>query len=254
MAWSLGADLVDMAWINGTFGMSINRYPERDPGPADQPVLRLAMYRGAIAVNRDGERFVDESLSYKVIGERCLEQPQGIAFQVFDDKIMSQSVPAPNSNDYRGALELGLIRQADSIAGLAECIGLDGTALERTVRRYNEDAASGLDGVFGRRSLGNGWGTLTAIDTPPYYVYPCTTAVLGTYCGLRVDRDMRVLDVYGEPIDGLYAAGEIVGGFHGAGYMSGTALGKAAIFGLVAGEQAARQVRLPWERLGERRA
>jgi len=237
LAWALGADLLDMAWINGTFGMSLNRYPERALQPGDESLLRLAIYRGAIAVNLHGERFIDESKSYKLLGDRCLDQPQGIAFQLFDQKIMDQSVPAPNSNDYRMALERGLVRQADTIEALAGTVGLDPEALARTVRNYNRDVAStGVDAVFGRSSLGSGYGKPPPLDQAPFYIYPCTTGVLSTYCGLRVDPSMRVLDVFGEPIPGLYAAGEIVGGFHGSGYMSGSALGKAAIFGRVAGE------------------
>lgn len=244
MAWSLGADLVDMAWINGTFGLSLNRYPQRALAPGDEPLLRLAIYRGAIAVNLRGERFVDESKSYKLLGERCLEQPQGTAFQVFDEKIMAQSTPAPNSNDYRGALERGLVRQAGSLEDLAAAVGLDPRVFCETVRAYNRDiAAGGVDQVHGRASLGSGYGKPVAIDQAPFYIYPCTTAVLSTYCGLRVDSSMRVIDVYGDPIAGLFAAGEVVGGFHGAGYMSGSALGKAAIFGRTAGEQAARAPR-----------
>ena len=254
MAWALGADLLDMAWINGTFGMSVNRYPLREIEPGDTPVLRLTLYRGGIAVNRKGERFTDESVSYKLIGERCLEQPDGIAFQVFDQEIMAQSVTAPSSNDYRGALDLGLIRQADTIAGLAESVGIDAPALEQTVSRYNEDVAAGRDSVHDRRSLGTGWGSLVPIARRPYYIYPCTTGVLGTYCGLRVDHNMRVIDVFGAPIEGLYAAGEIVGGFHGAGYMSGSALGKAAIFGIEAGRRAARHVSSAMALHDERRA
>ena len=59
--------------------------------------------------------------------------------------------------------------------------------------------------------------------------------MLATYCGLTVDTDLRVLDVFGEPIDRLYAAGEVIGGFHGAGYITGTSIGKAGIFGRLAG-------------------
>jgi succinate dehydrogenase/fumarate reductase flavoprotein subunit len=71
-------------------------------------------------------------------------------------------------------------------------------------------------------------------NLPATDAYPSTAAVFGTYCGLRIDGDMRVIDVFGEPIDGLYAAGEVVGGFHGGAYMTGPALGKAVVFGRVA--------------------
>ena len=74
----------------------------------------------------------------------------------------------------------------------------------------------------------------------PYYAFPCGNGLTTTYCGLRVDSRLRVLTVFGEPIDGLYAAGEIVGGFHGAGYLSGTALGKAVVFGRAAARDLTR--------------
>lgn len=239
MAVSLGADVADMDCITGTFGMSLNRYPETAVTAEDLPLLRLAIFRGAIAVNLDAVRFTDESTSYKLIGERCLTQPKGIAFQVFDQRIMDQSVPAPTSNDYRGAYAQGLIRKADSIAGLASSVGLDPVRLEATLQRYNADARNGTDSEFGRRSLGGGYGALVPLAQPPFYIFPCTTGILGTYCGVRVNTGMQVIRPDGHPIAGLYAAGEVVGGLHGSGYMSGTALAKAAIFGRQAGHTAA---------------
>ena len=68
---------------------------------------------------------------------------------------------------------------------------------------------------------------------------PSTAAVFGTYCGLAINPRMQVIDVFGEIIPGLLAAGEIVGGFHGGAYMTGSSLGKAAIFGRIAGRSAA---------------
>jgi succinate dehydrogenase/fumarate reductase flavoprotein subunit len=70
----------------------------------------------------------------------------------------------------------------------------------------------------GRRSLS----TATGRAIPP------------NYCGLKVDGQLRVLDVFGEVIPNLYTAGEVVGGFHGATYLSGTGLGKAGVFGRAA--------------------
>jgi fumarate reductase flavoprotein subunit len=239
MAWKLGADLVDMAYVNGTFGISLNHWPQlRDP-TADEAILRLAIYRGGIAVNRKGERFADESISYKKLGELCLDQPDAVGFQLWDRDIMDLSVPAPTASDFEGALERGLVRQADTLASLAQAVGLDPAALEATVARYNADIdQTGADSVFGRSSLGRGWGKLAAIRKPPFYIYPCTTGVLATYCGLRVTPKMQCVDVFGQVIPGLYAAGEIVGGFHGSGYMSGSSLSKSVIFGREAARRA----------------
>lgn len=239
MALELGAAVADMDHVTGTFGVAINHYPDLKPRPGDEFLLRMAMYRGAIAVNLDAERFADESLSYKTLGKHCVKQPQGVAFQVFDQPIMDQSAPAPNLNDFKDALAKGVIRTAATIPELARSVGLDPEKLSATVARYNAFVAQGHDGDFGRATLGGGYGTPVPIGTPPFYILPCCTALLATYCGLRVDTEMRVLKAGGAPIAGLYAAGETMGGFHGAGYMSGSALGKAAIFGKVAGQRAA---------------
>lgn len=240
MALPWGAALADMDFVAGTFGVAIARYPETEPRPGDEVLLRMAMYRGAVAVNLEGRRFADESLSYKKLGTLCLAQPRGIAFQVFDQPIMAQSAPAPNLNDFEDALAKGAIRRAESLPELARSVGLDAGRLVATIERYNHDIEHGVPDEFGRRTLGGGVGTPVPLRTPPYYVLPCCTALLATYCGLRVDTLMRVKTAQDLPIAGLYAAGETVGGFHGAGYMSGSALGKAAIFGRVAGAEAAR--------------
>ena len=241
MGWSVGADLLDMSFVNGTFGMGLTRYPDLHLYAEDEALLRLAIYKGAIAVNLEGRRFADESMSYKTLGEICLRQPKAIGFQIFDQKVMDQSEPAPNSHDLADAYKKGLVRKAASISELAGMLDINAGELERTVARYNEGVKKGKDDDFGRVALSKSVGKMVALDTAPYYGFPCATAVLATYCGLRVNADMQVLNVYAEPIEGLYAAGELVGGFHGAGYMSGTALGKAAIFGRVAGRVSAER-------------
>ena len=110
--------------------------------------------------------------------------------------------------------------------------------MQATVAQYNSYVEAGYDPDFGRKHLVHQHGKLVRIEQAPFYAYPSTAAVFGTYCGLRVDTELRVLDVFGEPIAGLYAAGEIVGGLHGGAYMTGSALGKAAIFGRVAARSA----------------
>lgn len=240
MAWELGADLVDMGYVTGTFGVAVNRYPDVEVRPGDELLLRMAMYRGGIAVNLEGKRFADESQSYKALATRCLAQPKAIAFQVFDQAVMDQSAPAPTVNDLEGAWRKGVIHRAASVAELADRVGLDPAALEATVARYNGMVHRGEDTDFGRKTLGGGFGTPVALERPPWYILPCSAALLSTYCGLRVDTSMRVQDVRRRPIARLHAAGEVVGGFHGAGYMSGSSLGKAVIFGRVAGRSAAQ--------------
>jgi len=128
--------------------------------------------------------------------------------------------------------------EADTLEQLAAQIEIPAEALVRTVSDYNSYVDAGHDPDFGRKRLVHEFGELVRIEQPPFYAYPSTAAVFGTYCGLRVDAAMRVIDVFGDPLPGLYAAGEIVGGLHGGAYMTGSALGKAAIFGRIAARTA----------------
>jgi fumarate reductase flavoprotein subunit len=233
MAWKLGAGVRDMGYIKGTFGS----HPSATP---DEYKPLLAIYRGAIAVNKSGQRFVNEAISYKVIGDRCLEQEGAVAWQVFDQPVFDLSDAGVPAFDIHEAYAAGRIEKATTLPALAAKLGIDVQGLDATVAAYNRDVPHGRDSVFGRVGLSNvDFGTLSPISTPPYYGYACTSVVLATYCGLAVDDHMRVLDVFGAPIERLYAAGEVVGGLHGAAYMSSSANGKAAIFGRLAGRGAA---------------
>lgn len=231
MAWQLGADHRDMIYIKGTYG--------KHPTDETNHHSCLAVYKGAIAVNQDGKRFVDESLSYKLLGDACIGQPYGATYQILDRAILESGDNLVRILDFERRLEAGLMIEADTLEALAALIEIAPQALMDTVQTYNASVQAGADPEFGRRHLVHQHGELVRIERGPFYAYPSTAAVFGTYCGLCVDARMRVLDVYGEPLPDLYAAGEIVGGLHGAAYMTGSALGKAAIFGRVAARSAA---------------
>lgn len=231
MAWALGADVRDMGYVKGTFGT----HPS---ATATKHEILLAFYLGAVIVNRLGRRFVDESLDYKTLGDACLGQPDGLCYQLFDQAVMDASSPGVPLFDLDALRKRGLMVEADSLAELASAIDVDAAALTDTVERYN--AAIGTDtDDFGRDGLCNHAGEPVPLRRPPFYAFPSTTAVLATYCGLRITPDTEVMDVFGERIDGLYAAGEVIGGFHGTAYLTGSSLGKACVFGRIAGAAAA---------------
>ena len=233
MALPLGAGLRDMERIKGTFGA----HP--DSGGERYEAL-LAFYRGAIIVNRAGRRFVDEAVSYKLIGEACLRQPAAIGFQVFDQGVMERGEPGVPLFDFAAALAAGRLVRADTPAALARACGVDPRGLEETLAAYNAGVAAGT-GPPGRTGLCNGTGAPPSLNRASFYAFPSRTALLATYCGLAIGPDGAVLDASGRPIPGLYAAGETTGGFHGDAYMTGSALGKAAFFGRAAGTAAARR-------------
>ena len=230
MAWRLGADLRDMAYIKGTFG--------KHPTDTHNNHSCLAVYKGAIAVNQDGKRFVDESVSYKLLGDAVMAQPYHTGYQIFDQPIFESGDDRVRILDFNRRMEEGLVVRADTLEALARQLELPWETLRGTVERYNQAVDAGHDPEFGRTALVHKHGALRRIEQGPFYAYPSTAAVFGTYCGVRTDAAMRVIDVFDQPIAGLYAAGEMVGGFHGGAYMTGSALGKAVVFGRLAARSA----------------
>ncbi|MFF2489047.1 FAD-dependent oxidoreductase [Microbacterium sp. NPDC058062] len=233
MAWMLGAGLADIGHVSGTYGQHAD-------ASDDEHELLTANYLGGILVNARGERFADESESYKVLGSAVLGQPGRIAFQIFDARVRAQSRPGVPLSDMDRIEELGHLHSAPTIRALAQDLGLPGGALERTIDRYNDAVVGRRTDPFGRTGLVNGVGALRPVDAGPYYAYPAVTAMTSTFGGLRVAPDASVRRVDGSAIEGLSAAGEVVGGFHGASYMTGTALTKALVFGVEAADAIAR--------------
>ena len=195
-------------------------------------------------MNRRGERFLDEgedfrNYTYAKFGARVLEQPEGVAAQVFDAK----TIPLLRTIDYEapGATRV----DADSLEGLAEGLGIDPDGFARTVAEFN---AAIVDRPFdpavkdGRRTEGitpakSNWAL--AIDTPPFVAFPVTCGITFTFGGVRVDDDAAVLDAGGRRIPGLYAAGELVGGLFFHNYPGGSGLTAGAVWGRRAGWTAA---------------
>jgi fumarate reductase flavoprotein subunit len=176
---------------------------------------------------------MNESMSYKKLGDECLKLETASCSQIFDQGVFEQGENDTPVLDFERRLESGLLMQAEGLEKVAELLKLRVEALVETVRAYNESVDKG-DDPLGRRNLVHQHGELRRTEQAPYYIYPSTTCVFGIYCGLNVTA-AQVLDVFGEAIEGLYAAGETIGGFHGGAYMTGSALGKAAVFGLIAG-------------------
>ena len=234
LASEQGAWLRDFPYLKGTYGF----HPTAD-GPRKSQAL--AFYKGAIIINKLAERFVNESISYKLIGTEALVQPDKITYQIWDQAIMDQGVPGDALYDFEKLMSLGLIEKADSLEELAETIQVPVETLKKTIADYNKDIQSGGDMKFGRNTLTHHFGTPEPIDHAPFYAMRTTVAMLATYAGVSVDESAQVLNAFNEPIEGLYAAGEIAGGFHGAGYMTGSSLGKAAIFGRIAVQAALKK-------------
>jgi flavocytochrome c len=236
MAADLGAGLADLGFVSGSLGAAICNYPNAAKRSDEVAPFLFSFLIGGILVNKHGLRFAKEDQGYKALGTLGMEQPEGICFQIFDQKLKEKSGRSDSVNNFEEGLIGGYIQRADVIGDLAVKMGIDPSSLEATITRYNMDARAGIDAQYGRKAA------LTPLDTPPYYIAATANAVTSTYGGIAVNGDMAVVDWFGERIEGLFAAGEVVGGFHGAGFYSASSLSSSATFGRLAGKIAAAAV------------
>ena len=200
-------------------------------------------YPFGIVVDVDGTRFVDEgadfrNYTYARYGREILTRPNGAAFQLFDARTTSLL-----RDEYRIAQVSKA--EADTVPDLADMLGIDPEGLARTVREFNDAVQpGGFDptALDGKRTLGidppkSNWAL--PLDTPPYVGYAVTCGITFTFGGLKIDEQARVLDSNDKPIPSLYAAGELVGGLFYDNYPGGSGLMSGAVFGRIAGANAA---------------
>jgi len=189
---------------------------------------------GGVQVNRDGRRFSDESQGYSEQAAEVLQQPDGLAFDIFDERIAGVARQFP---DFRNAESAGAVLRADSPAELARLIGVPAAHLIDELDNAERLAASGQRDRFGRR-----FGGVKPLG-PPYHAVKVTGALFHTQGGLAVTRDARVRRAGGSPFPNLFAAGGAAVGLSGStakGYLSGNGLLTATVLGRTAGIVAAR--------------
>lgn len=254
MAMALGADLGTMgeAWW-----VPIVRIPGDtiDGHPRSRSVRLERTRPRSIIVNRAGRRFVNEACDYNsMAGAFHYLDPRGgyvndPAWMVFDSLHLKNYGFLGVEPD--GPVPDWFCESAD-IDELAGKTGIDATGLAETLHRWNDNVAHETDRDFGRGSSAYDgyWGddkatttagkTLGPVDTAPFYAVPISIGSMGTKGGPRTDRDARVLHVGGEPIPGLYAAGNAMAGVTGRAYGgAGGTIGPAMVFGYRAGVHAA---------------
>ena len=203
-------------------------------------------YPFGIMVNAAGRRFLDEgadfrNYTYASYGRVILEQPDGFAWQIFDQKVTHLL-----RDEYR--IREVTKAKADSLEELADRLdGVDRAGFLEEVATYNRavrtDVRFDPNVKDGRRTEGlpvpkSNWAN--PLDRPPFEAYRVTCGITFTFGGLRIARDAQVLDSDLQPIPGLYAAGELVGGLFYFNYPGGTGLTAGAVFGRLAGTAAAQ--------------
>jgi 3-oxosteroid 1-dehydrogenase len=221
-----------------------------------QPYSRgLVRERGAprqIIVDDRGERFVDEASPYHefvtamIRRDESGDYPHGRAYMVFDS-VFHQRYPLPGMVGQ--AVPPPWVGSAPDLIGLGRAIGVDGAALMASVRRWNDMCAGGADSDFGRgestydKYFGDPVVTpnpaMGPIEVPPFYAVQVHAGCIGTKGGPETDMDGQLLDMGGEPIPGVYAAGNASAFWTADGYPGpGATLAAAMTFGYRAGKHA----------------
>jgi tricarballylate dehydrogenase len=236
MAEALGAatDWMD-DFHGGLIHYGYKKYPEVG---AMAGMRSMKKYEVGIMVNQNGKRFVDEGehasdKTYAKFGKIvALTQPGGVAYVVFDAK--SKNVVNP---DYTGP-EMAPM-QAANLQSLAAKLEINAEVLSRTVLEYNASIREGKCLALDPPKTN----FAQPIDTSPFYAYKVTGGFTFTFGGVRTNTRAEVLDSSLKAIPGLYAAGEMVTGIFYGNYAGGSSLPRCAVFGRIAGEEAAGYIK-----------
>ena len=181
-----------------------------------------------IYVNKEGLRYISENSERDVLSKAALAQTDGVFYGVGDaEMIATQGETKINESEAMGYIFIG-----DTLEEVAEKAGVDAEALIETVKKYNEYVDAQEDPEFGRYAFSN------KIETAPFVIAPMSPALHHTMGGVQINTDTQVIDTNGNPIPGLYAAGEVCGGIHAGNRLGGNAVADAIVHGRVAGANA----------------
>lgn len=213
-----------------------------DPRSA-QPEPQIEIYAYGVLVNQRGQRFLDEApgsidAHRERIAREIFLEPDGIGYAIIDAKI--EDIP------YRQKLlrtEMPPIT-APTLAGLAAKLNIPPDALEQTITAFNQGCRTGeftplkLDGLrtHGVTPPKSNWAR--PIVQPPFTAYPIISAIVFTFGGIKVNTRAQVVNIQGDVIPGLYAAGETMGTYYKS-YVGATSVLKGMTFGRIAGRDAA---------------
>ncbi len=230
--------------------------------PGEERARLMAFERalpGAIIVNANGERYMNEAASYHIAGQQMLACDSDSArtipsWMVFDAKYRASYPVGPVIPDFPDWMQpasiAAALTRAQTLEELAQRTQLPPERLKATIARFNANARQGIDPDFkrGESAYDRYYGdpkvapnpTLRALETPPYYAIRVYPGDIGTNGGLATNEHAQVLDEAGAPIPGLYAAGNMAATVMGHSYpAAGATLGPGMTFGYIAGRHAA---------------
>lgn len=227
MGEAAGAQLVDMEYIQ--------TYPVCDPETgALLYVGDMRLEDRAIMINKEGVRFVEELDRRDVLSNAIVEQTDGKAYMLFNQKEADETgLLVTHADEYENLEARKIIVKGDTLEAAAEPFGIDAAALKATVEKWNGFCKAGADTDFNYRA------ELIPIEEGPYYIMAYKPAVHYTMGGLRINPNAEVLDAAGAAIPGLFAAGEVAGHKMGTNRLGSCSMSDIYTFGRIAGKNAA---------------
>lgn len=181
---------------------------------------------GAILINEEGQRFIDEVGTRDVVSAAEIAQTGSYSWLVVDQAMVDAS------SVIQGYIKKGYTVTGATYEELGKAMGVDEAAFAETMEKWNGYVEAKNDPDFGRTSFAN------PLNTAPYYAVKVTAGVHHTMGGLKINANTEVLNEKGEVIPGLFAAGEVTGGVHGANRLGGNAVADFTVFGRIAGAAA----------------
>ena len=227
MAERAGAELVNMGYIQ--------TYPICDPLSGAIELIADARFDGAIMLNQEGKRFVEELQRRDVLSEAILNQTGQYCWVLWNDNIgkISNTVKA-HANEYEAFTKQGIMTTCDDLKCIADFTKIPFDQLQKTVKRVSDMAGKGNDKDFNHRS------GLVDMQQGKYYVIKAVPSTHHTMGGVRINEKAEALTAEGKVIPGLWAAGEVTGVTHGTNRLGGNAYTDIIVFGRIAGEAAAK--------------
>lgn len=223
MCEKLGVDFIHMSYIQ--------TFPIANPLTGALSHVGGSRFDGAILVNKKGKRFVEELERRDVVSQAILAQDNGVGYLVWAQEIESIANRTTNNKAEVSSLMRSDLFVKGNIDECSKKMDINLTTLKETLNTYNSYVDNGEDQEFNRR------GDLLNIKKGPFYIQTVAPAVHHTMGGIKINSENEVLDIKGNTIKGLYAAGEIVGGIHGTNRLGGNAITDILVFGKRAGEK-----------------
>lgn len=226
MAKRAGAQLVNMGYIQ--------TYPICDPISGVIELIADSRFDGAIMLNQEGKRFVEELERRDVLSEAILKQTGNYCWVLWNDNIgkISNTVKE-HPTEYEAFTKQGIMATCPNLKCIADFTKMPLKQLESTVKRVSSMAGKGNDKDFHHR------GGLMDMSEGQYYVIKAVPSTHHTMGGVRINEKAQALTAKGQVIPGLWAAGEVTGVTHGTNRLGGNAYTDIIVFGRIAGEAAA---------------